>query len=131
MRGDRPFTKLQVHFVFTPKYRRPFTDYEGLPELIESKIKEVCRNKLWFIDSLAIESDHVHLLVQIPPSIKISDVAKTIKANVSKDALEQYPEIVRRNKKRVFWARKYSAFSVGGLDFEKTVKYIENQGVTG
>ena len=131
MRGDRPFTKLQVHFVFTPKYRRPFTEYQGLPELIESKIKEVCQNRLWHIDSLAVESDHVHLLVQIPPNVNVSYVAQIIKGNVSKDALERYPEIVKRNGKRAFWTRKYSAFSVGGSDFDKTVRYIENQGVTG
>lgn len=131
MRGDRPFTRILIHFVFTPKYRREFTHFKGLTELIKAKIKEVCENKLWFIERMAIERDHVHLLVQFPPSIKISDVAKTIKANVSKDALERYPEIVKLNKKRVFWGRKYSAFTVGSLDFEKTVKYIEKQGVTG
>lgn len=130
MRGDRPCTKILVHLVFTPKYRFKLSDYIGLPELVDSKIKEVCENRKWHIEKLAVEKDHVHLLVQIPPTVSISYVSQIIKGNVSKDALEQYPEIVKRFKKRVFWGRKFFAITVGDSDFEITKRYIENQGVT-
>ena len=130
MRGDRPFTKILVHYVFTPKYRFKLVDYDGLPELVEAKIKEVCENRGWPIHNIAVETDHVHVLIQITHNDKISYVAQIIKGNVSKVALEQYPEIATRFKKRVFWGKKYSAISVGHSDFEKTMRYIEKQGVS-
>lgn len=128
MRGNRPCTKILVHLVITPKYRFKFTDFSGLPNFISSKIKDICKNRKWFIENLAVEKDHIHLLIQIPPNVSVSYVTQIIKGNVSKFAREQYPELLNINKKS-FWGRKFFAVSVGH-DFEITRKYIENQGVT-
>ena len=54
------------HVVFTPKYR--YRILEGkVKEIVEHKICQVCE---WYeveIEEMNIQSDHIHMLVSIPP----------------------------------------------------------------
>lgn len=130
MRGNRPCTKLLVHYVFTFKYRRNLSNYKWLPESIKYYIKEVCNNKNWYVGELSVEKDHIHLLVQIPPKISVSYVAQIVKGNVSRFIRLEFPELIEDLNKRSLFGRKYFAKTVGDSDFETTKRYIEGQGVT-
>lgn len=128
MRGDRPCTKILVHYQFTPKYRFNMMKFDGLMEALGRIIKEVCEYNGWPIESLAIETNHVHLCVQLPPTVSISDGAKIIKGNSSRKIRELYTELKKELHKDSFWGRHFYAKTVGDVDFERTVRYIENQG---
>lgn len=129
MRGDRPCTKIMVHFVFTPKYRVDISKYDGLTGAVGHFIETVCWNRKWPIVEYAVEKDHVHLLVQIPPTVAVSYVAQIIKGNVSKMVRELYPELKDDLNKNSFWGKRFFAVTVGNSDIEITKSYIENQGV--
>ncbi|GAG98724.1 unnamed protein product, partial [marine sediment metagenome] len=105
------------------------TKFPGLIRALGFYIRDVCDYNNWFVESLAVENDHVHLCVQLPPTVSISDGAKIIKTNSSRKIRELYPELKEHLHKYAFWGKHFFAKTVGDVDFERTKKYIENQGV--
>ena len=64
--------------------------------------------------------DHVHLLVKVPPTVKLSDFVRDLKANSSK--------WVNENTNGKFaWQRRYGAFTVSESQFEIVRNYIRRQ----
>ena len=61
----------KYHIVFTPKYRRKVIFYQYRESLIEI-FKLLCKYKGVEIIEGHMMSDHVHMLVSIPP--KLSDI---------------------------------------------------------
>ena len=68
-----PCCKIRVFkpIYFTPKYRRKIIYYE-LREDIQKIIKDLCKWKGIEIIEGHMMSDHVHLLVEIPPKLSVS-----------------------------------------------------------
>jgi putative transposase len=67
-------------------------------------------------------SDHVHILLSLPPTLSIAKAMQLIKGGSSKWAHETFPEL------RLFrWQEKYGAFSVSASQLDKIRKYIKNQ----
>ena len=113
------YTNLLTHLVFSTKERAPFVTDEIKPELyayLGGLVKEL-KGKPIAINGV---SDHVHLLVSLPPSLAISDALRFIKANSSKWAAERFDNLFE-------WQKGYGAFSVSRSNVDAVVKYIQNQ----
>lgn len=66
--------------------------------------------------------DHRHLLVDLPPSVAVSDALRAMKANSSRWLKRTFP------KCRAFeWQRGYSAFAVSYSGRNSVAAYIEAQ----
>lgn len=65
-------------------------------------------------------SDHVHLLVSLPPTVDVSKAMRFIKANSSKWVTQKF-------SKPFEWQKGYGAFSVSRSNVDAVVKYIQNQ----
>ena len=77
------FTNILTHIIFSTKDRVPFIDAEVKPELLAylgGMVREI-NGKAYSINGTA---DHVHLLVNLPPTIALSDALKVVKANSSR-----------------------------------------------
>ena len=48
------------------------------------KFLEVCQEKDWIVIALKIMSDHVHLLISVPPNVAAHEVVKAIKGRSSR-----------------------------------------------
>lgn len=72
-----------VHVAFSTKDRR-----KAIPEPFQSRLWEytggVCRNIGILLLAMGGTEDHVHMLVQIPPSLPLAKAVATIKANSSR-----------------------------------------------
>ena len=115
------YTNLITHLVFSTKARMPMIDQKIKPELLAYMggiIKNIKGNPL-IINGIA---DHVHLLVQFPPTITIAQIVQTTKINSSRWIHENYP-----NKQHFAWQTGYGAFSVSRSGVPVVVRYIENQ----
>ena len=67
-------------------------------------------------------SDHVHILLSLPPTIPIAKAMQLIKGGSSKWVHETFPEL------RLFrWQEKYGAFSVSASQLEKIRIFIKSQ----
>ena len=67
-------------------------------------------------------ADHVHLLINLPPTIALSDALKVVKANSSRWASERWV-----TKRSFGWQTGYGAFSVSRSNVPDVIKYIAGQ----
>jgi len=81
-----------------------------------------------YIESGQIASDHVHLLVSIPPNLAVSELVQRLKGRSSRMLMEEYAELKRQYWGRHLWARGYFAASSGNVTDEIIKQYIESQG---
>lgn len=116
-----PFTRIAIHLVWSTKNREKLISKELKPILL-SHIKENAQNKSIIIDSINCVSDHIHLLIFLKPSQKLSDVLMLIKGEssfwINKNKL---------TKTKFEWQDEYFANSVSESNIEKVRKYIKDQ----
>lgn len=61
----------------------------------------------------------MHMLIQIPPTVTLSNAVSVIKANSSRWAHEQ--------KHKFDWQQGYAAFSVSASSIPSVARYIQDQ----
>jgi len=124
--SSHSFHKILYHLVFTPKYRRRIIQGK-----LESRLKfllyECAEVNDWFIHELEVMSDHIHILVQIPPNIPISQAAMYFKGGSSKVLRKEFPEIKEFLWGDSFWQDGYFVESIGRIDQKKMRQYIQEQ----
>ena len=74
-----------------------------------------------------LQTDHVHLLLQVTPDKSISQIIQILKWWTSKVLREQFPDLQEFLWWDSFWSDGYFAESVGVHQEEMIRKYIQNQ----
>ncbi len=115
----------KYHIVFIPKYRRK-TLYQELRRHLGDVFRDLASQRESEVLEGHLRSDHVHILMSIPPKYSVSQVIGYMKG---KSAIHIARSYLGRRKNFVgqhFWARGYFVSTVGRD--EKTVRqYIKNQ----
>ncbi|MDD5171005.1 MAG: IS200/IS605 family transposase [Syntrophales bacterium] len=115
----------KYHIVWIPKYRKK-SIYEELRKYLGSMLKDLASQKECQILEGHLRSDHVHMLISIPPKYAVSQVVGFIKG---KSAIHIARTFMGRRKNftgQHFWARGYYVSTVGRD--EATIRaYIKNQ----
>ena len=70
--------------------------------------------------------DHVHMLVEIPPSIAVSSFVGYLKGKSTLMIYDRHPELQSKWNK-AFWARGYYVETIGNVTDEAVQKYIKEQ----
>jgi putative transposase len=81
----------------------------------------------WWIVRLAIQPDHVHMLLELPPTITVAKAVQIMKGGSSRAVRQTNPELEEWLWGDSFWADGYFAESVGKVDETIIKAYIENQ----
>ena len=115
------FASIQIHVVFSAKERLPKLDASWRPETGGAYIAWVDPSfaNSWrdvFHNGVA---DHSHLLLSVPPAIRLADLMRTVKARSS--------SWVRRKDREFSWQTGYAAFSVSQSNVGKVKEYIARQ----
>jgi putative transposase len=112
-RGRHCVFNLHVHLVFVTKCRRRvFT--EAVHETLRAIFTKVCQDfEAILVDSNG-EDDHVHLLVEYPPTVAISHLINSLKGVRSRRLRQQHPDIATRYYQGVLWSPSYFAVFCGG-----------------
>ena len=122
-RGKHSVTGIYAHLVFVTKYRKEVFQ----PAHIE-RMSEVCSGvakKMSFrLIRLNGESDHVHLLIEYPPKLSISQIVNSLKG-VSSRMLRKEFDLVPHQEH--LWSPSYFCVSCGGAPIAKIKQYIDNQ----
>ena len=116
----------QYHIVWVPKYRyRVLTGKVGFEA---SKTIRVYAERLGCeVVEINIQSDHVHLLVKVPPKISISKLLGTVKGKTALQIFKQFPYLkMKPYWGNHFWAKGYCVDTVG-VDAEMIRKYVKYQ----
>src|SRR5215475_3933669 len=113
------------HVVFIPKCRRR-TLYAGLRKYLGEVFRRLAEQKESRVEEGHLMSDHVHMMLRIPPKYAVSQVVGFIKGKSAIHLARVYGERKRSFVGQSFWARGYFVSTVG-RDEEVIRAYIRNQ----
>ena len=115
----------RYHVVFVPKYRKRVI-FGNLRRDIGKILRDLCiEHEIELVEGHAM-SDHVHLLLSVPPKFSIANTVGYVKG---KSAIRIHRQFLGRERNFTgfhFWARGYCVSTVG-LDEEKIRAYIRAQ----
>ena len=117
---------LHVHLVFVTKYRRSVFSPELLNNL-ESIFSNICNQFHASLVECNGKPDHVHLLVNYPPTVQLSKLVNSLKGVSSRNMRKNHPELLQHYWKGVLWSPSYFAASCGGAPITIIRQYIEQQ----
>lgn len=116
----------KYHIIFCPKYRyRILTGEMGV--YVYREIYGLCEQKAQVeVLEASVQTDHVHLVLSIPPKYSVSSVMGYLKGKLALRVFQNYPEVKKRLWGGKFWSRGYCVSTVG-VDEEKVRKYVRWQ----
>ena len=115
----------KYHVVFIPKCRRR-TLYVQLRKNLGEVFRTMANQKECKIEEGHLMSDHVHMLISIPPKYAVSQVVGYLKGKSAIHLARVYGERRRNFVGQHFWARGYFVSTVG-RDEGVIREYIRNQ----
>ena len=115
----------KYYIVFIPKYRRKEI-YGKIRIDIGQIIRQLCAYKDVEIIEAHAMSDHIHMLVRIPPKIAVSNFMGYLKGKSSLMIFERHANLKYKYGNRNFWAKGFYVSTVG-LDTKKVQEYIRDQ----
>jgi len=115
----------KYHIVFTPKYRRKAI-YGQYKESIGKILRQLCNYKGVEIIEGHLMSDHIHMLVSIPPKYSVSQFMVYLKGKSSLMIFDRHANLKYKFGNRHFWAEGYYVSTVG-MNEATIAKYIREQ----
>ena len=118
-------SNLSCHIVWVTKYW-----YAVLTGDVQKRCRDilvqVCNSEDVHILKGVVSKDHIHMHVEYPPSISISELVKRLKGRSSRLLQEEFPALRKRYWGRHFWAVGYGAWSTGVITDEMVQEYLEH-----
>ena len=118
----------KYHIVFSPKFRRKII-YGQLKADIGQILRELCERKEVEIIETNACSDHIHMLVRIPPKISVSSFMGYLKGKSTLMIFERYTNLKYRYGNRNFWCKGYYVSTVGANKsaIQNYIKYQQDE----
>lgn len=117
---------LQYHIAWVTKYRKPILIGD-----IESDIREYLLETLKSLDRISIAMeimpDHIHLLVDCKPQLRLSDAIKILKGNTARWLFLKHPEMKKQLGGGHLWNPSYFVATVSDRTLEQVKYYINSQ----
>ena len=117
--------RCECYVVFAPKYRRKVI-YKTVRRDIIEIIKKLCREMKVEIIEDEERSIHIHLLVNIPPYMSVSQFMGTLKSKSALMICDRRANLKYKYGSRNFWCRGYFVDTVG-KNAKMIQEYIRNQ----
>ena len=102
----------KYHVVFIPKYRKKKL-YESIRTDLGEELHRLAEQKESKILEGHMMSDHIHMLIQIPPKYSVAQVIGYIKGKSAIYVARRYGERQRYFTGQHMWARGYFVTTVG------------------
>lgn len=115
------FRQIYYQIVFSTKNRKPVLLEEHEAELYKY-IWGIVKNKNCKLYRINGMPDHIHLLIDLHPTVSLSDLVKDIKvaSNIWMKQSNLFPDFEE-------WQSGYGAFTYSKKDLETVTNYIKNQ----
>ncbi len=123
--GNHTVTRLTVHVVWVTKYRYHVLTGE-VQQRCRTLLTQICDAEDIRILKGVVSKDHVHMLIEYPPSKSVSDIVKRLKGRTSCILQQEFPELRKRYWGKHFWAIGYGAWSAGNITEELVAEYLEH-----
>ena len=110
----------------TTKYRYQMLKQDKLKTFCKVSIEGVCKRWKIEIVILKVLNEHTHMIVDCPRTISDAKLMQIIKGLSSYILFRLCPNFRKRYPRGEFWNDGYFCASCGS-DFDRALKYIENQ----
>ena len=111
------------HLLWCPRRRKP-----ALVGPVATRCREViagmCAEKGWTILALALQPDHLHLVVRVWPSESAAAVVKQCKGITALHLRNEFPQLLKLPSP---WTRSYFASTAGTVSQETLQRYMQAQ----
>jgi putative transposase len=122
--GGHTVSRLTVHLVWVTKYRYKVLDGDVQKRCRELLI-QICDSEDVRILSWVVSKDHVHMHVEYPPSLSLSDLVKRLKGRSSRLLQKEHPALQKRYWGKHLWAIGYGVWSTGNITEEVVEEYLK------
>ena len=117
--------RCEYHVVFAPKYRRKAI-YGQIKKDIGEIFRKLCNEKKVEILEAEACTDHIHMLISVPPYISIAQFMGFLKGKSTLMIFDRHANLKYKYGNREFWCRGYYVDTVGKN--ERIIsEYIKNQ----
>ena len=117
---------LQYHIVWVTKYRKPV--FIGKIELdVKKYLNEMLQSLSMDVIAMEVMPDHIHLLVNCKPQLRLSDAVKILKGNIARWLFLSHPEIKEQLWGGHLWNPSYFVATVSNRSLEQVAGYINSQ----
>jgi putative transposase len=121
---------LTYHIVFVTKCRKPVIT-DGIGDFMKELSASICADHGGKLLSAETDTDHIHLLVSMPPQEKPSDLVRVLKTQLSKKthAREEFNQTVKEHLygDAQLWSPSYFIATAGGVTGETVKAYVQSQ----
>ena len=120
-KGSHTVWDCKYHLVWITKYRYPVLvgDRPGdVGHRVRELLREISRSLELTIYAGAINREHVHLLIGIPPYISVSRAVQFLKGKSSHRLLSEFASLRKRYWGQHLWGRGYWVASSGNVTDE-------------
>ena len=121
---------LQYHIIFVCKYIKKLFINSEISKNIKLLSKEICSKYEVNIKYMETDLDHIHYMMEIPPTISISKIVKLIKSYTTYHIWKLNYNYLKKNfwREKTFWTDGYFVSTIGDVSENILKDYIENQG---
>ena len=114
----------RYHVIFCPKYRRKVLR-EPIAERFKDIVLSMQEEQNFYVIEMEVMPDHVHLLLDVDPTIGINILVSRIKGKTAHILNREFPELTR--KLPTLWTRSKFIATVGSVSLDVVKQYIEDQ----
>ena len=125
--GSHTITCVMVHIVWITKYRYKVL-HGDIKKRCHEIIVQICDTLDIRILGGVVSKDHIHLHIEYPPKLSISDVVKRLKGRTSRLMQKEFPKLGKKYWGKHFWSIGYGAWSTGNITKEMIQKYLDGHG---
>jgi len=115
------------HLEWCPKYRYNMFKGESNKKLCEEVLHEVAKRHNIEITELSVMSDHIHIVVVIPPTMSVSKALQLLKGASARELFKRRTYFRCRYPRGNFWNPGKFYRSVGDADAETVLQYVRDQ----
>ncbi|MQL49282.1 IS200/IS605 family transposase [Photorhabdus khanii] len=123
--GSHTVFQIEYHFVWVTKYR-----YKVLTGEVASRVRELIRQTCESFEIRilkgVVSKDHVHILVNNPPTLAPSEIMRRLKGRTASKLFEEFSHLKKRYWGQHVWGRGYFCATVGQLTEEMIKNYLEH-----
>ena len=118
-------TRFTAHLVWMTKYWYP---------VLKGDIQVRCRELIIQIGDAedvqilkgVVSKDHIHMHIEYPAKLSISDLVKRLKGRSSRMLQAEFSQLKKRYWGRHFWGIGYGGWSTGNITDEMVQEYLEH-----
>jgi putative transposase len=114
---------LKYHLIWVPRRRRKVL-VGAVTDRLEELLREKAQELEVGIEQLTIQPDHLHMFVDAPPSLAVSQLVYRFKGYTSRVLRQDFAHL---RKMPSMWTTAYFASTAGRVSEATIQKYIEAQ----